>query len=72
MLVLSRRQGEEIFMDGDVTIRVLTVRGSRVRLGISAPAETRVLRKELLACRSGRDGESPDKKLATGATTSGR
>jgi len=48
MLVLSRRQGEEICVDRDVTIRVLKVHGRRVRLGITAPDRVRVVRKELV------------------------
>ncbi len=67
MLVLSRRQGEEICVDGDVTIRVLKVRGRRVRLGISAPPKIRVLRKELLARYPVHDGESLVQQLRSGA-----
>jgi carbon storage regulator len=48
MLVLSRRQGEEICIDRDVTICVLKARNGLVRLGISAPSEIRVVRKELI------------------------
>ena len=48
MLVLSRRQGEEICINDRIRISVLSVRGGRVRIGIAAPAEIRVVRKELL------------------------
>lgn len=46
MLVLSRKQGEELRIGDDVTVTVLEVRGHRVRLGIKAPGATRVMRAE--------------------------
>ena len=48
MLVLTRKRGEEIVIDGYIRIRVLDVRGSKVRLGIDAPGSMSVLRRELL------------------------
>jgi carbon storage regulator len=48
MLVLSRKVGEKVVVpDYRVTITVLSVQGGRVRLGISAPAETAVHREEV-------------------------
>ena len=47
MLVLTRRVGEEIVIDGDIRVTVLELRGSVVRLGITAPQSVRVLRQEL-------------------------
>ena len=47
MLVLSRKSGEKILIAGDITVTVLSVQGNRVRLGIEAPGEYRVLRAEL-------------------------
>ena len=48
MLVLSRKVGEEIVLPNcGVTIGVVAVNGSRVRLGIAAPPETSVHRKEV-------------------------
>ena len=47
MLILTRRGGEAIMLGSDVEITVLEVSGDHVRLGISAPREMRVLRKEL-------------------------
>ena len=48
MLVLSRRKGEALVIDGRVKITVLQVRGKRVRLGIEAPRDVLVTREELL------------------------
>lgn len=48
MLVVSRTEGEAVTLpDLDVAVRVLRVAGSRVRLGVEAPREVRVLRNEL-------------------------
>lgn len=47
MLVLSRRVGEEIVVGDHIRVRVLAVEGSRVRVGIEAPASVRVDRSEV-------------------------
>lgn len=47
MLVLTRRIGEEILIDGGIRVTVLEVSGSRVRLGIAAPASVGVHRSEI-------------------------
>ena len=51
MLVLKRRVGEELVLDGNIRVTVVAVKGQRVQLGVSAPAATRVLRQELVARR---------------------
>ncbi len=48
MLVLSRKIGEAIAIGPDIIVEVVAVDGDRVRLGITAPEEVRVFRKELL------------------------
>jgi carbon storage regulator len=51
MLVLSRRNGECIVIDGKIMVTIIEVRGQQVRLGIEAPPEIPVMREELLlAC----------------------
>lgn len=48
MLVLSRKLGEKILVpDCNVAITVLAVKGERVRLGISAPADVSIFREEI-------------------------
>jgi carbon storage regulator len=47
MLVLSRYRDESIYIGDDVIITVVDVRGDRVRLGITAPANVSVHRKEI-------------------------
>jgi carbon storage regulator len=48
MLVLSRRVGQELVLDGNIRVTVVAVKGQKVQLGVSAPPATRVLRQELL------------------------
>ena len=48
MLVLSRKAGEGIALNQDISIEILSVEGDRVRIGIQAPKEMRIYRKELL------------------------
>jgi carbon storage regulator len=49
MLVITRKPGERICLGDDVTVTVLEVVGSTVRLGIEAPAEIPVYRHEIWA-----------------------
>ncbi|MDL2289330.1 carbon storage regulator CsrA [Clostridia bacterium OttesenSCG-928-F22] len=48
MLVLSRKTGEAISIGQEITIEVLAMENDRVRIGIQAPKEVRIFRKELL------------------------
>lgn len=47
MLVLSRKAGESIVIDGCITVTVNQIDGNKVRIGISAPPEVRVDREEI-------------------------
>jgi len=47
MLILTRRIGETIMVGEDVTVTVLGVKGSQVRVGISAPKTVEVHREEI-------------------------
>jgi carbon storage regulator len=47
MLVLSRRVGEEIVIDGGIRVRVVSVKGNQVRIGVSAPPDVSVDRQEV-------------------------
>ena len=47
MLVITRKSGERICLGDDVTVTVLEIVGSTVRLGIDAPAEIPVYRHEI-------------------------
>lgn len=47
MLVLTRRPGEEIVIDGNIRLTVISVKGDRVRIGIDAPPSVVVDREEI-------------------------
>lgn len=47
MLVLTRKAGESIIIDGDIVIKVSQVQGNRVKLCIDAPKSHRIVRSEL-------------------------
>lgn len=60
MLVLRRKAGEAIVLNGVITIHVLAVEGERVKLGISAPPEVVIVRSELLENQGARGGGPGD------------
>ena len=47
MLVLTRNSGETIIIDGRIEVKILGIRGGRVRVGVSAPESLRVDRAEV-------------------------
>ena len=47
MLVLSRKPNESIIINGNVTVSVLRVDNDNVRIGVEAPLEIPVMRKEI-------------------------
>lgn len=48
MLVLTRKEQEEILIGEGVTIKVIEAQRGRVRIGIEAPKDVRIRRKEIL------------------------
>jgi carbon storage regulator len=49
MLVLSRRAGERIIIDGGIVVTVARIKNNRVRIAIEAPPRVGIYREELLA-----------------------
>ena len=47
MLVLTRKIGEEIIINGCIRVTVTAVKGEKVRIGITTPPEIRVDREEV-------------------------
>lgn len=47
MLILTRRIGEAVMIGDDITVTILSIRGSQVRLGIGAPRTVEVHREEI-------------------------
>ena len=62
MLVLTRKLGQSIKIGDEVEVVVLEVRGEQVRIGIRAPKNVSVHRKEVY------DQIHPDENAATGET----
>ncbi|MEX0792916.1 MAG: carbon storage regulator [Pirellulaceae bacterium] len=49
MLVLSRKEGQDIVLGDNIVVRVMRTQGNRVQIGIEAPADVRITRGELAA-----------------------
>ena len=47
MLVLSRKVGEKLVIEGNITVEIVKIQGNRITLGIAAPADVKILRGEL-------------------------
>jgi carbon storage regulator len=69
MLVLSRQRDESIMIGDDVEITIVDVRGDKVRLGITAPKQIPVHRREIYdaiqrekAQKAGGESETPESK----------
>lgn len=63
MLILNRKPGDAILIDGGIRVEVLAVEGGSVRLGIDAPASVGIVREEIaarIAEENRRAGATPD------------
>lgn len=47
MLILSRKQDESIIINGNIEVKILEIEEGKVRLGIEAPKDIDIFRKEL-------------------------
>ena len=47
MLALSRKKGEALIINNNIEVTVLEVKGDQVKIGISAPKEVPIYRKEV-------------------------
>ena len=47
MLVLTRKVGSSIIIDGQIKVQVVRIKGRQVRLAIDAPKNTKVHREEV-------------------------
>lgn len=59
MLVLSRQRDETIVIGDNIEVTVVDIRGDKVRLGINAPKEVTVHRKEVYEAIKRENGKSP-------------
>ena len=58
MLILTRKVEQGIVINNDVIVRVLSIDGERVKIGVDAPRSISVLREELLAEVAGENREA--------------
>jgi carbon storage regulator len=67
VLILQRKAGESLVIGDNITVSVIAVDGGRVRLAISAPKDTPILRSELVvataANRDAAQGEAAPSEL---------
>ena len=47
MLVLSRKEGEAIIINGNIEIKIIEISGDKIKVGIEAPHDIKILRSEL-------------------------
>lgn len=59
MLVLSRKPGERLLIGDDVTVMVVKIGPDKVRLGIDAPKDRKILRDELIGAATLDQHEAP-------------
>lgn len=52
MLVLSRKIGDKLVIDGNITVEVIKIQGNRITLGIVAPPNIKILRGELTQAKA--------------------
>jgi carbon storage regulator len=60
MLILGRRQGDQIRIGDDITIKVLDITRRSVRIGIEAPLEIPVYREEVYQKRLAEGEATPN------------
>jgi len=72
MLVITRKAGEALCLGDDVTITVLEISGSVVRLGIEAPAEVPVYRHEIWAAVKAENVAAADASITDLPSTENR
>jgi carbon storage regulator len=59
MLVLSRKQGEQLLIGDDIVLTINRISGNRVAIGIDAPREVRIVRGELERHTVAEGGSAP-------------
>lgn len=64
MLALTRRKGESLIINNNVEIDILEIRGDQVKIGISAPKEVPIYRKEVYLQIQKENEESVSAKAA--------
>ena len=65
MLILSRKSGETVVIDGRIRVKIIRVEGDVVKIGIEAPADISVHRQEIYdeIQRSNQEAATPDQPV---------
>ncbi|NLW22608.1 MAG: carbon storage regulator CsrA [Tissierellia bacterium] len=63
MLILSRKKDESIIIDGNIEVKILEIEDGKVRIGIEAPKNIDIFRKELYASIQEENKEAANLKL---------
>ena len=65
MLILSRKPGETVVIDGRIRVKVIRVEGDVVKIGIEAPADISIHRQEVYdeIQRSNQEAATPDQPV---------
>lgn len=65
MLILSRKPGETVVIDGRIRVKVIRVEGDVVKIGIDAPADISIHRQEVYdeIQRSNKEAATPDQPV---------
>ena len=66
MLVLTRGIGEQIVIDGNIVVTIVSIDGNKVRLGVQAPRSVRVDRAEVHQRRLGEKADKERDLVAVG------
>jgi carbon storage regulator len=60
VLIVTRRPRQTVKIGEDVTVTVLEIRGTQVRIGVTAPRTTVILRQEIVAAPRAPERRAPD------------
>lgn len=71
MLIITRKPGERIMLGDDVTIEVLEITGSTVRIGIAAPRSVPVYREEIWTAVRDQAAAAPAERTSDDGTPAG-
>lgn len=67
MLILSRKCGESLIINNEIELKVTEISGDKVKIGIEAPKDYKILRKELCQTveynRAAASGSMPEEML---------
>src|ERR671924_14664 len=72
MLVLTRKTNQSIMIGDEIEVSVLAVSRDKIRLGITAPRDVPVFRKEVYVTIKGEAGQSEDEPEAVAPSSSRR